>query len=82
LHGAHEDFDLAIEVFDLLIELDVPTVKPAANHHATFHCDSKDSRFMAHRPCFGQEGRLRVVRFTLRAKPSGFSPEIFSLTWG
>jgi len=36
LHGTHEDFD---EVLDSLIEFDVPTVKPAANHHATFHCD-------------------------------------------
>jgi hypothetical protein len=33
----NEYLDLAIEIVDLLVELDVPTVKPAANQHAAFH---------------------------------------------
>ena len=36
-HGAKEDLDLAVQLVDSLIELDVPAVQPSANHDATFH---------------------------------------------
>jgi hypothetical protein len=35
--GAKKNLDLAVQLVDSLIELDVPAAQPSANHDATFH---------------------------------------------
>jgi hypothetical protein len=59
---AHDDLDLAVEVIDLLVELDEPTTKPPPDNDAAFHARNIACRPLALRTQARDDGDSPACR--------------------